>query len=373
MLTDGKANGFVPSFISDHVYMQAPGQESDNFLLNDTVSDAGSNLDWATRYGLYQSLLQETLGSQASSVAVMATEFNSVYSNPGKQSTSLVNGLFIADSLGSLLDSGYSGGYVWDLRNGSAAVQNNSNLLYGWREVGDYGMLGPYGQNDAPASGTYVPYPNYFALQLASKIIVAGGQVVSAASSYGDLDVYAVREFDGDLDLLVINTNPAAAITSQFDVTGFQPGGPVQVWQYGKAQDTEQSLSSNGSSSLSDTITTLSVSGANFRYTFPAYSMTVLDLTGSQAQTSIAVASGTLVVAAPNALANGANLSIGANAATAFASATAAAASRTARAARDVADIAWYLDSIEAQTEQRTGGDKSGTIRTNQLLAEDVL
>ena len=49
VLTDGKANGFVPSFISDHVYMQAPGAESDNFLLNDTVSDAGSNLDWTTR------------------------------------------------------------------------------------------------------------------------------------------------------------------------------------------------------------------------------------------------------------------------------------------------------------------------------------
>ena len=48
----------------------------------------------------------------------MATEFNSVYTNPGKQSTSLVNGLFVANSIGSLLDSGYVGGMVWDLRNG---------------------------------------------------------------------------------------------------------------------------------------------------------------------------------------------------------------------------------------------------------------
>ena len=31
---------------------------------------------------------------------IMATEYNSVYSNPGKQSTSLVNGLFTAESLG---------------------------------------------------------------------------------------------------------------------------------------------------------------------------------------------------------------------------------------------------------------------------------
>ena len=387
--------------------------------MNDTVSDAGSNLDWTTRYSLYQSLLQQTLGSQAASVVLMATEFNSVYTNPGKQSTSLVNGLFVADSLGSLLDSGYSGGYVWDLRNGWATNQNNSNLLYGWREGGDYGMLGSYGQNDPPASNTYIPYPNYFALQLASKIIVAGGQVVSAASSYGDLDVYAVRESDGDLDLLVVNTNPAAAITSQFNVTGFQPGGPVQVWQYGKAQDTAQSLSSNGSASLSDTITKLSLSGADFSYTFPAYSMTVLDLAGSQTLTNIAVASGTLTVAAPAALANGSSLSVGANAAKAFGSVIAAAsptsdatAAQPARRSgvspleetrRDaastvfrigskarstekaemfsdmllgpasLADIAWFIDASEAQTRQRAGGDNFGTIRTDQLLAEGGL
>ena len=48
----------------------------------------------------------------------MATEFNSVYSNPGKQTTSLVNGLFLADSLGVLLDTPYDGADVWDLRNG---------------------------------------------------------------------------------------------------------------------------------------------------------------------------------------------------------------------------------------------------------------
>ena len=79
-------------------------------------------------------------------------------------------------------------------------------------------------------------------MQLVSKIATAGGQVVPATSSYSDLDVYAVMQANGDLGLLVINTNPAAAITDQFNITGFQPGGPAQVWQYGKAQDTAQSL-----------------------------------------------------------------------------------------------------------------------------------
>jgi autotransporter-associated beta strand protein len=289
VLSNGLANGFVPGFISDHSYMQGPGGEDDSFLLNQTVSNSNSNLDWSTRYGLYQTLLQQTLGGQASSVAVMATELNSVYTNPGKQSTSLVNGLFIANSLGSLITSGYSAASMWDLRNGWDTSQNNSNLLYGWRKGGDYGVIGPSGQNNAPYADTYIAYPNYFALQLVSKIIAAGGQVVSAASNYGDLNVYAVKEANGDLELLVINTNPAADITNQFSISGFQPAGSAQVWQYGKAEDLAQSLTSNGAAALTHASTTLSLSGANFTCTFPAYSMTVLDLSGSQTLTSVAV------------------------------------------------------------------------------------
>ena len=278
VLADGLAGGFVPGFISDHSYMQAAGAESDSFLLNDTVSCSGSVLDWSTRYADYQALLQQTLGNQAASVQVMATEYNSVATDPGKQSTSLVNGLFIADSLGSLLDSGYSGGFVWNLRNYFDTGQNNSNGLYGWREGGDYGQLGAAGDSSPPTTGSYVAYPGYYALQLASKIIRSGGQVVSAASNYSDLDVYAVKESSGDLALLVINVNPAASLTEQFNLTGFQPGGAVQVWQYGEAQDTAQSQSSSGASALAGASATVGLSGSKFNYTFPAYSMTVLAL-----------------------------------------------------------------------------------------------
>jgi autotransporter-associated beta strand protein len=87
----------------------------------------------------------------------------------------------------------------------------------------------------------------------------------------------------------VINTNPAVAITNQFNVSGFQPTGSAQVWQYGKAEDTAQSLTTNGAAALTHTSTTLTLNGANFSYAFPAYSMTVLDLPGSQTLTSIAV------------------------------------------------------------------------------------
>ena len=83
-------------------------------------------------------------------------------------------------------------------------------------------------------------------MQLASKFIGSGGQVVSASSNYSELDVYAVLQSSGALTLLVINTNPTASLTDQFNLTGFQPGGSAEVWQYGETQDTAQSKSSTG-------------------------------------------------------------------------------------------------------------------------------
>ena len=167
---------------------EKPGNESDSYLLGETVTDPASVYDWSTRYADYQALLQQTLGSRAAGVQLIATEFNSVSYNPGKQTTSLVNGLFVAASLGGLLDSGYSGDCFWDLRNDYDAGNNNSNALYGWREAGDYGVLGSTAQTTPPYTGQYIAYPDYYALQLASKIIVPGGEAVPVSSTYGDLD-----------------------------------------------------------------------------------------------------------------------------------------------------------------------------------------
>ena len=295
VLADGKALGFVPGFISDHFYVQQSGAENDYALLNQTVT-APTLYNASTRYANYEAILQQTLGSQAASVQVLASEYNSVPGNPGKQTTSLVDGLFVANTLGGLLNSGYSGADIWDLRdndyNASGETQNNINSLYGWRESGDLGILGGTQVSSPPATSAYIAYPAYYALQLFSKIDLPGAEVVSAGSSYSDLDVYAALEpasDNDDLVLLVVNTNPAAAITDQIGVTGFQPSGAAQVWQYGTAQDTAQSQSSSGASSLASSTTTLVLNGAAFSYTFPAYSMTLLDLKVRQTLTSVSV------------------------------------------------------------------------------------
>jgi Cellulose binding domain len=67
-------------------------------------------------------------------------------------------------------------------------------------------------------------------------------------------------------------------LTGQFQIANFVPASQATVWQYGEAQDTAQSQTSNGASALANSTATLTVNGSTFSYTFPAYSMTVLDL-----------------------------------------------------------------------------------------------
>jgi hypothetical protein len=299
VIADELADGMTASsmFISDHSYAQSAGSENDSFLLNSTVTNPSSVLDWSTRYTDYE---KDAAAAGAGTVAVIATEWNSVATDPGKQSVSLVNGLYTAESIGSLLESGYSGAAFWGLQDNGELGNNDSSSLYGWREFGDYGLFGNGYDTSSIADAQGVLFPSYFGMQLASKIDVAGGTVVSATSSNSNLDVYAVDEADGDLDLLVVNTSPTNSATDTFTIAGFTPGTSATVWQYGETQDTAQENSPTAAAALAKSTATLNVSGASFSYSFPAYSMTVLDIPAG----SSVVVSGTATVTPSGATAS---------------------------------------------------------------------
>src|SRR5207237_413180 len=122
---------------------------------------------------------------------------------------------------GGILETDYQGAAFWDLRN-DYDTSRHVNGLYGWRSGGDSGLLGsPNGS--APATGTYVPYPTYFAEQLVAQMVHSGDTVVQATSDDSTLATYAVREQNGHLDLLIINKNAGTDLTGQFNISGFTP------------------------------------------------------------------------------------------------------------------------------------------------------
>jgi alpha-L-arabinofuranosidase len=287
VLTQCVDQGFTPGFISDHIYPQNAGGQNDANLLavTDTTSGSSNPYDLAQRAAAYRSLLTEFFGSAGNNILLEATEFNSVSSNPDKQSTSLVNGLYVADALGNFMDTGptgYQGVWLWDLHNGPPSGVSNIAGEYGWRTFGDYGMLGA--ESGETGEAVNEPYPDYFAEQLASKIIQSGGTVVDASSTTSLVDAFAVLEANGTLDLMLVNktvpagtpptnTNPGS-VSVTIQINGFTPSGAAQIWQYGVVQDDAQA--NTGTTALADTNTNFMVSNGSVTYSVPDYSMTVI-------------------------------------------------------------------------------------------------
>jgi hypothetical protein len=250
--------GVKPDFVIHHRYAQNPGGEDDAGLL-------GSSTGWMfDAANLRQMITDYYLGSVSTNIELLCTENNSVSSNPGKQSTSLVNGLFMADSLSQLMQTEFNGLFWWDLRNGSGSGGNNSASLYGWRLVGDYGVL--EGSNF---------YPTYYTARLMQNFVQAGDTVITAGSDYTFLSSYAVQRLNGRLTILTINKSPSNTATGQVAVAGYTPAPGATVYSYGIPQDTA-AQTSVGSPDVAQT--NFPGAGTNFTYAFPPYSATVMVL-----------------------------------------------------------------------------------------------
>ena len=265
VLANLKSLGALPQFLILHDYPQEPGAESDAGLLG-----VAATLAAADAADLRTMLTDYVGGTAASGIELALTEVNSVSYNPGKQSVSLVNGLFAADLLAGLAGTEFNACQWWDLRNGQTGGTNDSGTLYGWRAFGDYGLVA---SGDRADTALNTPYPSYRAAQLLTRWASAGDGVVSASSNYALLSVHGARRANGDLCLLVVNKDPVNNLTAQFVLDGFVPGmSAATVYQYGKSNDLN-----NGDLTTSR----LAGVGGSFSGTFPPYSMTVLDLVGT--------------------------------------------------------------------------------------------
>ena len=258
--------GIAPDFVIHHRYPQGPGGETDAGLLQSSSS-------WATEAADLRQQLNDYLGSGAAAVELVCTENNSVYSNPGKQTTSLVNGLFLADSLGAALKTEFQGVLWWDMRNGQDSANNNSSSLYGWRLYGDYGMV-----TGADPAGPGDRYPAFYVAKLLQHFARGGDTLVAASSDYSQLAAYAARRADGSFSLLVINKSPGAGFPANVTLTGYTPSGPVYGYSYGIPQD-EAARTGVGSADIA--VNTYSAVGTSFAFTFPPYSATILSLNGA--------------------------------------------------------------------------------------------
>ena len=254
-----KSLGVQPDFLVHHVYPEY-GSDSDATLLQ-----AASN--WTADAADLRQQLTDYVGSAGTNTELLATENNADAGNQGRQSTSVVNGLYYADSLGSLMKTEFNGFVWWDFRNGTDTSGDFNSLLYGWRTFGDLGVV----------NGLNTRLPTFYAAKLMSYFAQPGDTVLNATSSYSLLTPYAIRHANGSVSVLALNKTYVTNLTGQFTLTGFTPGSNATVFSYGIAQD--EATRTNAAYSLQDIATNnFSGAGTNFLFSVPPYSLVVWNL-----------------------------------------------------------------------------------------------
>jgi len=270
MLATFKRLGVTPDFVVYHRYEQAPGGENDIFLLTAART-------WPRDAAAIRQMLSDYLGREACRVEINCTENNSVYGSPGKQTTSLVNGLFLADALGSILQTEFASYFWWDLRNGQETGNNNSPMLYGWRNYGDYGIV-----DAATPAGPADRYPTFYTYKLLLHFARGGESVVPATSDYILLGAYAVLDPAAHtVNVLLINKHPTATPNVSITLHGIRPGTRATTYTYGIPQD-EAARSGTGSADVVQAMLTLP--GGTFTYAPAPYSVTVIQIKEGRAR-----------------------------------------------------------------------------------------
>jgi len=205
---------------------------------------------------------------QASTVPIWITEFNSWCSNDANDITvRLDNALFLGEYLGEFIKQFGSRGFtqLWAAINGGSA----STAVNG----GDLGYLDSSG----------APRADYWAMQMLAADWSSLGDtqthhLVSSTSSQSLLKSYADLRPDGSLALLVDNTDPANGYACTVSLSGFLPAAQANAWSLSSANYVWETTSTPYHASTNTGPSYLTVTGvsSSFSYTFPAYSLTVL-------------------------------------------------------------------------------------------------
>jgi len=278
VLATMKSAGVLPDFLVFHVYPEY-GNPSDPSLLQASGNWAGDAADLRQQ-------LTDYVGAAGTNIELYCTENNSDAHGPQtRQSTSIVNGLYLADSLAHLMKTEFNAYVWWDLRNGQDPDTTYTNV-YGWRGYGDIAIIGNLNTR----------YPVFYTFKLMQYFARAGDTVLDASSDYLMLPAYASRKADGSLAVLVVNKDNATTFNAQLSLGNYQPWTNALVRSFGLAQDEATRTNSLVPGAQDIGTNSVSVTGTNFIASFPPYSVTLLTIPPAQPQLTMQSANGQTIL-----------------------------------------------------------------------------
>lgn len=159
-------------FVELHYYPEY-NKDSDRFLLGAAIDTFTSDLE-----GLRDEM---TAAGLPATTPIYLGEYNNDAGNEGKQSVSIVNGLYVGQMLGTLANAGVPMSTFW-LAYGSCDQNGDfSKKLYGWQTFGTEALfsddLPEYGCEGAPKIPGGTPFPTARVMALVAGEVPGGSRV----------------------------------------------------------------------------------------------------------------------------------------------------------------------------------------------------
>lgn len=255
----------IADFLSVHWYPQGPTGESDAALLAAPANGESTSVSFTpsipSMVSTLNSEIHQYCGAHASAVKIMTTETNSVSFNPGKQTTNLVNALYLAEDYLTWLENGVANVDWWDIHNSIVTGTNDDPSLYGTNNYGDYGLLSVGNTGELPLD---TPFPDYYGLQIVSKVLGPFAHIVAASSSQSQVQTFAVRHLDGSVAVLLVNTDPGTSYTVSIAGLNVHSFGDATVYSYGQNSTAVSVTHEAGHAASSQTIAPYSLTAIVF-------------------------------------------------------------------------------------------------------------
>jgi hypothetical protein len=258
--------GVMPDFAIYHYY---PEPFYSGPLTPDDDTRLLAMANWAGDAAEIRGDINDFFGPAGTNIEILITENNNDEGTPGKQSVSLVNALYYADSLGQIMQTEINARMWWQLHDGNSPYTTGdlTNALYGWRLYGAFGIMD--WQNGLQMTNRYPPY---FAAELLTHFIRGGDTVVSASCNSPLVSAYGALRTNGSLTLMAINKSSNTTYTANIVLANYLPGGTATVYSYGMPQD---NAAQAGNNSACDIATNSYSASTNFSYALAPYSITV--------------------------------------------------------------------------------------------------
>ena len=223
-------------FVEFHYYPETPGSENDTTLIQ----------TGATGLTTYINKIKTELTTAGhSGTPIYVGEIGAPYSNPGKQSWSITQGLYAGQVLGEMMNDGVTRLTWWiGFGNCNGQAGNDSSSLYGWQNFGAYNVFSDGPSDPTCPSGSTAPdwgpigtpSPTGRAFQLFSQVAVNGEKVLTPTVTGDTTDVVAyAATHSGGTALVLFNRNETTSETVQITVTGVTSAAGVTETTYNKA------------------------------------------------------------------------------------------------------------------------------------------